>query len=238
MSCSTSTYFVSDLHMFCNRSQEERYLAQIEGKASRAGAFVLGGDIFDFRWSRMSTHEETAVRAARWLGKLVADCPNCRFYYVMGNHDYHQALMDRFDNLAAKHENFSWEPFYLRLGCSVFLHGDAADRLATGEELARARSLWLHKRKRGRVANQLYDLAVKRRLHMPVVHLARTKKRTAKRILAYLRDVGQSPSDGVKNVYFGHTHLAINNFSFGGVKFHNGGAPIEGLRFNIVEAMT
>ena len=238
MSNSTLTYFVSDLHMYSGRSREERYLAQIESKASRADAFVLGGDIFDFRWSRMSSHEETAVRAVRWLGKLVTDCPDCRFHYVMGNHDYHQTLMDRFDHLAAKHDNFSWKPFYLRLGCSVFLHGDAADRMATGEELAEARMRWLYKRKRGRVANRLYDLAVKRRLHMPVVHLARTKKTTAKRILAYLRDVGQGPSSGVTNVYFGHTHLAFTDFSFGGVTLHNCGAPMEGLHFQIIEAVT
>jgi UDP-2,3-diacylglucosamine hydrolase len=110
--------------------------------------------------------------------------------------------------------------------------------MATGEELAAARRRWLHKRQRGRVANRLYDLAVSKRLHMPVVHLSRTKKTTARRIMAYLHDVGHDPSSGVTNVYFGHTHLAFTNFSFGGLTFHNGGAPIEGLHFQIIEAVT
>lgn len=237
MSNSQPIYFVSDLHMFSSRSQEGRYLAELERKAANAGHFVLGGDIFDFRWSSMSSHEETAARAVHWLNKLVGDCPTCNFHYVLGNHDYHAALLERLDRLAEKQKNFSWEPFYLRLGCSIFLHGDAADRMATGDELAAARIRWMYKKKRGRVANRLYDMAVEKRLHMPFIHLARTKKLTAKRILAYLRDVGETPAGGVKNVYFGHTHLALSNFRFGGVMFHNSGAPMEGLRFAIIEAV-
>ena len=238
MANSKLTYFVSDLHMYSSRSQEERYLVEIERKAARADNFVLGGDIFDFRWSTMDTHEETVVRATDWLRKLAVDCPNCQFYYVLGNHDYNRDLMDSCDYLAAKYENFSWQPFYLRLGSSVFLHGDAADRIATGEELAEARMRWLRKQKRGPVASRLYDMAVANRLHMPVVRLARTKKTTARRILSYLRSIGEDPSTGVKNVYFGHTHFAFTNFRFGGVTFHNGGAPMQGLHFEIIRAVT
>ncbi len=236
MGNSKLTYFVSDLHMYTSRSQEQRYLGEIERKAARADNFVLGGDIFDFRWSTMDTHEETVVRATDWLRKLAVNCPNCQFYYVLGNHDYNRDLMDSCDYLASKYENFSWQPFYLRLGSSVFLHGDAADRIATGEELAEARMRWLRKAKRGQMASRLYDLAVANRLHMPLVRLARTKKTTARRILSYLRSIGEDPSTGVKNVYFGHTHFAFTNFRFGGVTFHNGGAPMEGLHFEIIRA--
>ena len=47
-------FFVSDLHLFANRSNAHRYLEEIARAASRAEVFVLGGDIFDFRWSRDS----------------------------------------------------------------------------------------------------------------------------------------------------------------------------------------
>ena len=231
------TYFVSDLHMYSSRSQEERYLAEIEEKAARADNFVLGGDIFDFRWSMMTSIETTVVHAVHWLRELIVDCPNCHFYYILGNHDYHQPLMDRLDRLAATFDNFSWEPFYLRLGRSVFIHGDAADRMSTGEELAVARARWLDAEKRGRMANRLYDFAVANRLHAPVVRLVKTKKRTAKRIAAYLRDIGQDSSTGTRNVYFGHTHFSFTHYRFGGLTFHNGGAPIKGLHFEILKAV-
>ncbi|MBN2296935.1 MAG: metallophosphoesterase [Pirellulales bacterium] len=236
MSNNKLTYFVSDLHMYSSRSQEERYLEEIERKAARANNFVLGGDIFDFRWSTMDTHEETVVQAVDWLRQLVTDCPNCAFYYVLGNHDYNHDMMDGCERLAEKFENFAWNPFYVRLGDSVFLHGDAADRVATGEELAEARERWLWKEKRGQMANRLYDIAVANRLHMPVVRLARTKKTTARRILSYLRSIDEGPSSGVRNVYFGHTHLAFSDYRYGGLIFHNGGAPMEGLHFEIIRA--
>ncbi|NLE39457.1 MAG: hypothetical protein GX621_15655, partial [Pirellulaceae bacterium] len=72
----------------------------------------------------------------------------------------------------------------------------------------------------------------------PLVEFARRKQTVARRILAYLDDIGEGPSTGVTNVYFGHTHLAISDFAYRGVLFHNGGAPINGLRFRVLEAKT
>ncbi len=61
-------YFVSDLHLFANRSDAHRYLEEIALAASQAEAFVLGGDIFDFRWSRIPV-------LPRWIG-LPSGCEN------------------------------------------------------------------------------------------------------------------------------------------------------------------
>jgi len=232
------TYFVSDLHVFSSRSQEHRYLHEISHKAAHAGAFVLGGDIFDFRWSLMATPEETVARAIHWLHDLATHCPACRFHFVLGNHDYHEPFLARLDHLEAHLSNFMWYPFYLRLGNSVFLHGDVADRRFTAQKLADRRSRWLYKKQRGHVANRRYDLASERQIHKPLLHLARRKRTIARRILAYLDDIGEGPSTGLKNVYFGHTHLAFSDFEHAGVRFHNGGAPIHGLRFRILEAVT
>jgi UDP-2,3-diacylglucosamine hydrolase len=238
MSRAKKTFFVSDLHVFSSRSQEHRYLAQIGERAATAGAFVLGGDIFDFRWNMAAGPEESVARAIRWLHELAADCPECRFHFVLGNHDYHEPFLERLDHLEARLGNFKWYPFYVRLGDSVFLHGDVADRRMTAQKLSERRSRRLQKRQHGRVANRLYDLAIEHRMHKPFLHLARRRRTVARRILVYLEDVGEGLSTGLKNVYFGHTHLAFSDFEFRGVLFHNGGAPIHGLRFRILEAAT
>ena len=232
------TYFVSDLHLFSSRSQEHRYLDEIRDKARGAENFVLGGDIFDFRWSTMASHEETTARAIHWLRELAVDCPACHIRFILGNHDFYEDFIYRLARLEARLNNLSWYPFYCRLGNSVFLHGDVADRRMTAQRLADTRAAWLLKKRQGRFANRLYDLAIIGHLHKPFVHLRRRKRTVTRRILAYLEDIGEGVSTGIKNVYFGHTHLAFSDYEYRGVLFHNGGAPIEGLRFHILEATT
>ena len=94
-------YFVSDLHLFANRSNAHRYLAQIAIAASQADVFVLGGDIFDFRWSSLPTARAVG-RAAEWLDALLASSPACQFHLVLGNHDYHQVFIDRLVRLSGR----------------------------------------------------------------------------------------------------------------------------------------
>ena len=235
---SKKTYFVSDLHIFSSRSQEHRYLDEIRMKASTARAFVLGGDIFDFRWSMETGPEETVVRAVHWLHDLATNCSACQFHFVLGNHDYHEPFLERLDLMQSRLDNFRWYPFYVRLGASVFLHGDVADRRLTAQKLADRRSRWLNRKQGSIMANRLYDLAVENKMHKPLVHLGRRKRTVARRILKYLDEIGEGLSTGLANVYFGHTHLAFTDFEYQGVLFHNGGAPIHGLHFRILDAVT
>ena len=134
--------FVSDLHLFANRSNAHRHLHAIAESASCAGAFVLGGDIFDFRWANIPTLKAVDL-AVRWLGELTASCPDCQFHLVLGNHDYHQAFIDRLIELEPRVSNLSWHRYYVRLGSSVFLHGDVADKEMDARMLAEAREEWL-----------------------------------------------------------------------------------------------
>ena len=228
-------YFVSDLHLFANRSNAHRYLEQIAHAASRAEAFVLGGDIFDFRWARIPILR-AVERAAEWLRELAASCPDCHFHLVLGNHDYHQALIDRLVELDKEIPNLSWHRYYVRLGSSMFLHGDVADKTMNARELAEARDQWLDHRRRGPFLSALYDVVVMTRLHKPVTHLVYAKRIVVRRILKYLESIGQGPRDGVRNVYFGHTHRRLSNYRYRGLVFHNGGAPIKGVKFRIIEA--
>ena len=232
-------YFVSDLPLFANRSKAWKHLDDMIHAASRAENFVLGGDIFDFRWARTKNHKHTIDNAVTWLRGLIRSCPRCHFHFVLGNHDFHQALIDRLDNLARELPNFSWNRYYVRLGNSMFLHGDVADREEhNAESLADMRQQWLYGRRRGPFLSRLYDVVVLTRLHKPVPHLVYTKRVVARRIMSYLEQIGQGPAAGVSNVYFGHTHKHMTNYAYGGLVFHSGGAPIKGLKFRILEAVT
>jgi UDP-2,3-diacylglucosamine pyrophosphatase LpxH len=231
-------YFVSDLHLFASRSKASKYLDDMTLAASRADNFVLGGDIFDFRWARTKNHHHTVDKAVQWLEDLVNPCRQCHFHFVLGNHDYHHALIDRLGDLSVKLPNFTWYEYYVRLGNSVFLHGDVADRDDhNAESLAADREEWLYARRRGPFLSRLYDVVVLSRLHKPLPHLVYSKRIVARRILSYLNRIGQGPETGVGNVYFGHTHKHMTNYDFEGVIFHCGGAPIKGLKFRILEAV-
>lgn len=228
-------YFVSDLHLFANRSNAHRYLEQIAQAASQADVFVLGGDIFDFRWSRMPILH-SVDRAADWLRELTKSCPRCYFHLVLGNHDYHAALIDRLVDLDEQISNLAWHRYYVRLGSSVFLHGDVADKKMNARMLAEARDRWLDHRQRGPFMSALYDVVVMTRLHKSVPQLVYAKRIVVRRILKYLESVGEGWHDGVRDVYFGHTHRRMSNYRYRGVTFHNGGAPIKGVKFRIIEA--
>lgn len=228
--------FVSDLHLFANRSDAHRYLDAIEQAASRANVFVLGGDIFDFRWARIPTHK-AVDRAIDWLGELTSSCPRCHFHMVLGNHDYHQAFIDRLVELERTADNLTWHRYYVRIGGSVFLHGDVADKTMDARGLAEAREEWLTVRRRGPFLSALYDVVVLTRLHRPVPYLVYSKRIVVRRIMKYLQSIGQGPADGVRNVYFGHTHTRLSNYHYRGLRFHNGGAPIKGAKFRILDAV-
>lgn len=228
-------YFVSDLHLFARRSQAHEHLEAIAQFAADAHTFVLGGDIFDFKWTTLKSIDDTVEAAAGWLAELADAAPGCHFHVLLGNHDHHPGFMAELERLDGDVENLFWDPYYLRLGNSLFLHGDAADAVAAdAAALAAARNRHGEHRMRGPAAHWFYDLAIKAGLHHPVPLLAYPKRRTAKRLLAYLQDIGHGPDTGVNNVYFGHTHRAISDYQYGGVTFHNGGAPIKGTPFRIV----
>lgn len=232
------TYFVSDLHLFSRRSEAPRYTAALHAAARRARTFVFGGDIFDFRWSTLGS-VETSVRAAvDWLDAFVKQHPDCQFHFVAGNHDCNERFQNAAKAYTAQASNLQFHDYYLRLAGSMFLHGDAADHPAMcANRLQANRQHWMKDETRGPMKHLLYDLAVKARLHRlaAVVH---PKKKVAQRLLSYLDRIGHGPGSGLEHVYFGHTHQAMSNFALGGLTFHNGGAPMPGLQFRIVQAET
>jgi UDP-2,3-diacylglucosamine pyrophosphatase LpxH len=232
------TYFVSDLHLFSRRSRREMYLDTFQAAVDQAACLVLGGDIFDFRWSTLSSFPATLDAAEHWVAHLVTQRPDCEFHYILGNHDSHPRFVQRLTRLAEQHANLTWHHEYLRREGDIFLHGDILDGPTTSYALARRRQRWAHDSVRGPLSNALYDAAIAVRAHKVVGRIAHPRQRTARRLLRYLDHVGHGPHTGVERVFFGHTHTAWDSFRYARVSFHNGGAPMAGLEFKVLEVAT
>jgi UDP-2,3-diacylglucosamine pyrophosphatase LpxH len=229
------TYFISDLHLFSKRSRHEMYLDSLESAVDRAGCMVLGGDIFDFRWSMLPSFHATLDAAETWVEQLVERRPDCEFHYILGNHDSHPRFVQRLKHLSDRHENLTWHHEYLRRNSDVFLHGDILDGPITSQALAKRRQRWAHEAVRGPLSNAMYDAAIAVRAHKVVGRMAHPHQRTARRLIRYLDHVGHGPHTGVNRVYFGHTHAALDAFRYSQISFHNGGAPMAGLEFRVLE---
>jgi UDP-2,3-diacylglucosamine pyrophosphatase LpxH len=229
------TFFVSDLHIFSRRSRDEMYRDSLQVAVDRAGCVVLGGDIFDFRWSTLPSFQATLDAAEGWLEQLVSTRPHCQFHYLLGNHDSHPRFVKRLRHLADRLPNLTWHPEYLRREDDIFLHGDILDGPTTSHALARRRQRWAHETVRGPLSNALYDAAIAVRAHKVVGQLAHPRQRTARRLLCYWDHVGHGIHTGVQRVFFGHTHSAWDSFQYSEISFHNGGAPMTGLEFRILE---
>lgn len=226
--------FVADLHLFARRSTADRYRAEIIRAALNSDLCVLGGDIFDFRWSVFPTEDETAHAAVEWLRAFDRDTDHCRVHFLLGNHDDHPELLERLPYLAEELGTFDWSRFYYRLNDAIFLHGDVADRSMTAACLREQREQFSHG-SRTEMHHRLYDVAIKAQLHRIAPPAVYPCKRVAKRLISYLSSIGHGPDDGIRHVYFGHTHRPMDHYLFQGVHFHNGGAPIGGAPFRILQ---
>ena len=228
------SYFISDLHLFSQRSRADRHIDAIFRAAACAHTMILGGDIFDFKWSTRSSVEDTAGAAVDWLTRLVEAHPGCTFHFVLGNHDSHPVFVEKLSAFADGRQHFSWHTYFVRLDDCLFLHGDVADRTMNQQQLAARRRRWESHARRGRFASGLYDVAIAARLHRAAAALVHRHRAVARRITSYLNDIGHGAHNGLKHVYFGHTHRQMAGFPYAGLTFHNGGAPITGLPFRIV----
>ncbi len=231
-----SAYVVSDLHMFCQRSQSHALLDTIHDVARNADLFVFNGDTFDFKWTVLDSVEETAEKAVEFLGELARRCPDCHFHVNLGNHDRAREFVERLDVLARSTPNLTWHPYYLRVGSTLFLHGDVAAWKLSHLGIDRYRSHRLHKRKQGRLKNRVYDAFFKTGAHVAVSRLANPHRWTARKVSAFLEDIGHGSEDGVEQVYFGHTHVAMSNYSYRGITYHNTGAAFKGMQCVMLKA--
>jgi UDP-2,3-diacylglucosamine hydrolase len=221
--------------MFSRRSEFPRHERSLYTAARKADVFVLNGDTFDFRWTTLSGIDVTVVAAIGWLRKLARRFPKCHFHFILGNHDHVTPFIEALDALTRELANLSWHPYYLRLGDTVFLHGDVSDRRMTPAMLEDRRTRREHDTTRHPMFHDLYDVALRINLHRAAHRMRFPRKRVARRVIHYLEEVGHGPVSGIRHVYFGHTHAAMSNFQYRDLVFHNTGSPMHGLEFNILQ---
>lgn len=225
---------VSDLHLFCRRSEAPRHERRLTEAIAASDIFVFNGDTVDFRWTTLANFEATADAAIDWLRRLANDSPHCAFHVLLGNHDHVDCFIERLTGAAASTPNLEWHPYYARFGDTVFLHGDAANRRMTAADLAVARRQKPHRNRRGELPNRIWDAAFKAGVHKGVTRALFPRHVVAGRLHHYLDNIGHGAGAGVTDVYFGHTHRALNGFVYNGLRFHNGGAPMPGVDFRIL----
>lgn len=231
------SYFLSDLHFFSSRSTAPAHEPEINDCAKRAHTLILGGDIFDFKWSRHSTLRTSVNEAVNWLERLVTNHQECSFYYLLGNHDSHPDFVTELDRLAFQHANLEWQPHILRLGSCVFLHGDVIDGGLDHQSIDARRRKHEEKPLPMAYRHWLYDAAVQAKLHCLVANVARRHGWVLKKVYRYLAEQGLEAETGIKDVYFGHTHRPLRSVEYRGLRFHNGGASIRGVSFHIIPTL-
>lgn len=233
-------HFLSDLHLFASRSSADEIASAIHAAALESRTLVLGGDIFDFRWSRWKDQARSIHESMRWLERLLDVNSDCKIHYLLGNHDASQAFVQELMQLSQSHTNLAWHPHVLRLQDCVFLHGDVIDAKIPLVDDFHQQLDALRRRKDERSAppmfhHTLYDAAVKANMHRLVSQVANPKSKVLDRVARYLEWAGHGAQAGVQNVFFGHTHRRLDDTSYAGMQFHNPGASIKGLDFRILE---
>lgn len=221
--------FLSDLHLFSRRSIGQRLWEESRPSITAAKSIVLGGDIFDFRWSRLGGIDATLGAASEWLEDAIALNPTAAWVYLLGNHDCHPRMQELLSAFQERYPNFAWSATFWRIGSNVFLHGDILDGMRHSSGLESYREGFHDDVSKGPIGNLLYSAVIESRLHSVVPRLRRTRRQTCRTLLKYLESCDASLLPEVQNIYFGHTHIPMNQYRFDRFAFHNTGSGIRHL---------
>ncbi len=230
-----SGYVISDLHLFTPWSVADDYMLRIHEAAGRSDFFVLNGDIFDFRWSSLSSAKAAVAASAAWLRAFAHEHSQCRIIYVMGNHDALRPFADRLADTAASTSNLEWHPAHVRVGPALFTHGDLFLRKDAANPFTRALLPAIHAKPRAlrRSYRLLHSMRV-HRWHAPVFN----SRHCAKRIIRSLDAAANDDIEGITDIYFGHTHTKFTDYAYRGLRFHNTGSMIGGLPWHMLPVRT
>jgi UDP-2,3-diacylglucosamine hydrolase len=231
--------FVSDLHLFSTRSTAERHREMIVRASREADLVVLGGDLFDFRWSRIGDHRATSEEAIRWLERLIEEVGHDRvagrhFAFLYGNHDGDTYLRSRLVEWSARRDDFSLAGDLLRIGDIAMLHGDAIEGGGIESKFSGYRERWAAKPQASLNHSRAYDAALSTGAHRLVAAIAHRRRRTFTALIRYLEQQQTGPTAGVRRIVFGHTHRYLRGIAFGGVHFYNPGATVRAIPFQPV----
>lgn len=219
--------FVSDLHLFSPRSDASHIPELLEQTGDSDRCIVLGGDIFDFRWSIRGSHQLTLAAAINWLEELLERTGQAHLRFIPGNHDCHPEFLQLLTQLAQQRPRFEWFEHHFQLGNSLFLHGDILD--AKGN-LQSYRARFHHEHPQTGFKHRLYDGVVALRLHKLVPLLRHRPELTCRRLLALIATLPISQQNAVEKIFFGHTHAPIFGHQSHGIRFYNPGAALKHMR--------
>ncbi len=219
--------FVSDLHLFSPRSDADDIPKILEETQTADRYIVLGGDIFDFRWSIRGSHERTLAAAVQWLEELLERTGQAHVRFIPGNHDCHPEFLHLLQQLSERNERFQWYPHHFQIGNSLFLHGDILD--ARGD-LANYRAKFHHEQPQTEFKHGLYDGVVALRLHKLVPLLRHRPDLTCKRLNTLLGNLTVDSETPVERIYFGHTHAPVFGHESQGIQYYNPGAALKHMR--------
>ena len=223
---------ISDLHLFAQRSDGAERFSKLKSDLQDCDLLILNGDIFDFRWSTLPSHQDTVAEAIRWLEDLLREFPKCHFYFLLGNHDCLTVFQSALAQLAETQPRFSWHEHLLQLGPHLFLHGDCSTHKMGQEGFERYRRYWIkdHGRSHG-FATIAYTLADRIGVTW-LIHRALFRGEAVLDRLTYYLDESQANwRETVRYCYFGHTHEPFSGTVREGITYFNTGSTIRGMLF-------
>jgi predicted phosphodiesterase len=223
-------YVVSDLHIFGCASLWKRYEADFYRAVDKHSIIVFNGDTFDFKRSKFSSSSETSTHAISWLKDLCKSHPSKKFYYLLGNHDSQREFTTALTQAASTISNLSVEIDTLRIGASIFLHGDAIDLPIGATDLKLVRESY-YSCEPNFSSCAFAEVVMRLRINL-LEYLKHSKKSLATKLLEYLNNTRPDLLEGAKDIFFGHTHVPFSDFEHQGRLFHNTGSLIRGLGWN------
>ncbi len=227
-----SGIFVSDLHVFSGRSVGESLGCGLQSKYPRADLLMLGGDIFDFKWSSM-TGPGTLLAAEKWLLNLMRQWDG-EVVFLAGNHDCAPSFLQVLREVASRNERFTWHDHQVQMGDAVFLHGDVLDAGQQVANLASYRDKFHPTNGQSKVSRHAYNAIVAMRIHRMAPQLRHRPTLTCLKLHRLLPQLVGEP-EKVRRVFYGHTHLGVSGRKVNGVTFYNPGAAIRHIEFKPIE---
>ncbi len=224
--------FVSDLHVFSGRSKAESLPSELQVSYPESNLLVLGGDIFDFKWSSLG-ESGTLVAAEKWL-LILLDQWRGEVVFLAGNHDCSPKFFGILSEISSRDERFTWHRHHLQLGDSVFLHGDVLDAGHDLSMLDSYRDRFHPQSNQSNLSRRAYGAIVAMRIHRMAPKFRHRELQTCQKLLRLLPQLVNTPSK-VRRVFFGHTHVAVAGRELHGVKFYNPGAAVRHITFKPIQ---
>ncbi|TWT76400.1 UDP-2,3-diacylglucosamine hydrolase [Planctomycetes bacterium CA13] len=227
--------FVSDLHLMSTRSTAEEHEYLIESFIERADLVVWGGDLFDFRWSRLHHESDAVAYSMDYLKSWQTRFPSQRFAFLCGNHDAAPKFLAELKEYAASESNFLFAGDVLRIGDTVMLHGDQIEGRGQIARFELYRQKWADKKRAALWRFAPYDAIVASRAHKVAAAMAHRNKMAVKKLSRFLDLHDLNYANGVRRVVFGHTHRVVKGYELNRMQFFSGGAAIRHVPFHPIE---